>query len=50
MAYIYSDSRFKKTLRVSRNTFGLFLEPIRHRLERGRNVNEDSIAPKEIFA
>ena len=47
--HTYSDSRFKKTLRVSRKTFQHILEPIRHRLER-RNVNEEPITPEERFA
>lgn len=35
----YSESRFKKTLRVSRKTYQHILEPIRHRQER-KNINE----------
>ena len=46
--HTYSDSRFKKTLRVSRKTFQHILEPIRHRLEQ-RNVNEEPITPEERF-
>ena len=45
--HTYSDSRFKKTLRVSRKTFQHILEPVRHRLER-RNVN--AITHEERFA
>ena len=46
--HTYSDSRLKKTLRVSRKTFQHILEPIRHRLERW-NINEEPITPEERF-
>lgn len=41
----YSDERFKKTFRVSRNTFNFILNRIRHDLER-ETVNEDPISPE----
>lgn len=41
----YSDERFKKTFRVSRNTFNFILNRIRHDLE-WETVNEDPISPE----
>lgn len=41
----YYDKRFKKTLRVSRETFKFIPSRIRHALERD-NVNEEPISPK----
>ena len=41
----YSDERFKKTFRVSKNTFNFILSRIRHDLER-ETVNEDPISPE----
>lgn len=41
----YSDERFKKTFRVSRQTFNFILARIRHGLERD-TINEDPIAPE----
>ena len=41
----YSDERFKKTFRVSQNTFNFILNRIRHDLER-ETVNEDPIYPE----
>ena len=41
----YSDKRFKKTLRVSRETFNFILSRIRHVLERD-TVNEEPISPE----
>jgi hypothetical protein len=40
----YSDARFKKTFRVSRNTFSFILERIRHVLER-KTVVEEPVDP-----
>ncbi len=40
----YSDARFKKAFRVSRNTFSFILERIRHVLER-KTVVEDPVEP-----
>ena len=45
----YSDSRFKKTLRISRGTFQHILNHIRHLLTR-ENINEASISPEERLA
>ena len=41
----YSNERFKKTFRVSRNTFNYILSRIRHKLER-KTVCEDPISPE----
>ena len=41
----YSDQRFKKTFRVSKNTFNFMLSRIRHDLER-QTINEDPISPE----
>lgn len=41
----YSDERFKKTFRVSKNTFNFILSRIRHELER-ETINEDPISPE----
>ena len=41
----YSDECFKKTFRVSRNTFNFIMNRIRHDLER-EMVNEDPISPE----
>lgn len=41
----YSDKRFKKTLRVSRETFNFILSRIRHILERD-TVSEEPISPE----
>lgn len=45
----YSDSRFKKTLRISRGTFLHILTYIRDRLIR-ENINEEPISPEERLA
>ena len=45
----YSDSRFKKTLRISRGTFQHILNHIRHLLTR-ENINEASRSPEERLA
>ena len=41
----YSDERFKKTFRVSKNTFNFILSRVRHDLER-ETINEDPISPE----
>ena len=41
----YSHERFKKTFRVSKNTFNFILSRIRHELER-ETINEDPISPE----
>ena len=41
----YSDERFKKTFRVSKDTFTFILTHIRHELER-HEVNEEPISPE----
>ena len=41
----YSEERFKKTFRVSKNTFNFILSRIRHDSERD-TVNEDPISPE----
>ena len=41
----YSTKRFKKTFRVSRETFGFILSRIRHVLERD-TINEEPISPE----
>ncbi|CAH3177635.1 unnamed protein product, partial [Porites lobata] len=41
----YSEQRFKKTFRVSRETFSFILARIRHALERD-TVNEEPISPE----
>ena len=41
----YSDSRFKRTFRVSRGTFEFILSKIRHRLER-QTLCEEPISPE----
>ena len=41
----YSDERFKKRFRVSKNTFNFILSHIRHDLER-KTVNKDPISPE----
>ena len=41
----YTDERFKKTFRISKNTFSFILNRIRNDLER-QTVNEDPISPE----
>ena len=41
----YTDDRFKKTLRISKNTFSFILNRIRNDLECQR-VNKDPISPE----
>lgn len=41
----YTDERFKKTFRISKNTFSFILSRIRHDLER-KTINEDPISPE----
>ena len=45
----YSASGFKKTFRISRGTFDVILEKVRHRLQR-ETKSEDFISPEERFA
>ena len=41
----YTDERFKKTFRISKNTFNFILSPIRNDLEH-QTINEDPITPE----
>ena len=41
----YSNERFEKTFRVSRNTFNYILSRIRHKLER-KTISEDPVSPE----
>ena len=45
----YSESRFKKTFRVTRKTFQNILQPIRRRLAK-ETINEEPVSPEERLA
>ena len=45
----YSESRFKKTFRVSRKTFQNILQPIRRRLAK-ETIDKEPVSPEERLA